>query len=125
MTVIDEIAAERLRQTEAEGWSAEHDDEHNRGELAAAAGCYALVSTWDSGAMFATVSRQPTQHGANFGWVSASTVFWPWAREWWKPTVPRRNLIKAAALLVAEIERIDRATAKVATENPSAAKSGI
>jgi hypothetical protein len=34
---------------------------------------------------------------------------WPWARQWWKPTGARRDLVKAAALLLAEIERIDRA----------------
>lgn len=31
---------------------------------------------------------------------------------WWKPGAPRRMLIKAAALIVAEIERLDRAAAK-------------
>jgi len=29
-------------------------------------------------------------------------------RGWWKPKGPRRDLIRAAALIVAEIERIDR-----------------
>ena len=34
---------------------------------------------------------------------------WPWAPEWWKPSSYRRNLIKAGALIIAEIERLDRA----------------
>ena len=34
------IAAERTRQKEVEGWTAEHDDEHANGELALAAICY-------------------------------------------------------------------------------------
>jgi hypothetical protein len=34
---------------------------------------------------------------------------WPWDLKWWKPTTPRRDLVKAAALIVAEIERLDRA----------------
>lgn len=35
------IAAERLRQIEKEGWSPEHDDEHDDESLALAAICYA------------------------------------------------------------------------------------
>lgn len=35
--------------------------------------------------------------------------FWPWDKSWWKPKGARRDLIRAAALIVAEIERIDRA----------------
>ena len=41
-TVIEEIAAERQRQMDAEGWTLEHDDAHSKGELAQAAGVYAL-----------------------------------------------------------------------------------
>jgi hypothetical protein len=33
---------------------------------------------------------------------------WPWSREWWKPRNSRRDLVRAAALIVAEIERVDR-----------------
>lgn len=35
---------------------------------------------------------------------------WPrsWSRAWWKPKNPRRDLVRAAALLIAEIERLDR-----------------
>lgn len=115
MTVIDEIAAERKRQIEVEGFDAKHDDEHFRGEIAAAAGCYALASTWDRGAMFATVSRYPAQHGragSNFGHLTSASVFWPCDWDWWKPRAPRQNLIRAAALIVAEIERIDRSVAE-------------
>jgi hypothetical protein len=39
---------------------------------------------------------------------------WPWDRAYWKPRGPRNNLVKAGALILAEIERIDRA-AYVAT----------
>lgn len=33
MSVIDEIAAERRRQIEVEGWTPEHDDEHPDGHM--------------------------------------------------------------------------------------------
>jgi hypothetical protein len=92
---IEEIAAERRRQIEVEGWTSEHDDRHERGELAKAAAAYAYNAGADE---------------LNRRWNSATPVIvWPWSREWWKPTTSRRDLIKAAALIVAEIERLDRA----------------
>lgn len=41
MTGIERIAKERKRQTDKLGWSPEHDDAHDGGELAMAAACYA------------------------------------------------------------------------------------
>lgn len=87
-----DVIAERRRQIEKEGWSFEHDDAHEWGQMAGAAVCYALtnVGHWAAG--------------------PAIDQFWPWDKAWWKPTDKRRNLVKAAALLLAEIERIDRTT---------------
>lgn len=103
MTVIDEIAAERSRQILDEGWDADHDDCHERGELARAAACYAI-----SGGV-----TEP-ERDKNDMLLAAIQFVWPrsWAWKWWKPGAPRRDLIKAAALIVAEIERLDRAKAK-------------
>ncbi|EDQ9668254.1 TPA: hypothetical protein G8N70_004563 [Salmonella enterica] len=44
---------------------------------------------------------------------------WPWAREYWKPSSPCRDLEKAAALILAEMERHDRATARQGDKNSS------
>lgn len=85
--VIAEVAVERRRQVEQEGWTAEHDDEHGNEEMACAAACYAIANKFPGYA----------------------EKMWPWDGVWWKPSGDRRNLIKAAALLVAEIERLDRA----------------
>lgn len=93
-TVLEDIATERRRQIEAEGWLPAHDDLHDAGKLASAAACYAAVSS-------SLIMDYPT---------GEPPPAWPWADEWWKPTTPRRNLVKAAALIVAEIERIDRRT---------------
>ena len=41
MSAIDDIAAERRRQIEVEGFSAVYDDVYTEGELPAAAACYA------------------------------------------------------------------------------------
>ena len=50
---IERIAAERQRQIEQEGWTAEHDDGHVNGELAMAAALYATPS-----ALFSRIDRQ-------------------------------------------------------------------
>lgn len=76
----EDILKERSRQVMQEGWDAAHDDEHSNDEIAMAAACYALNDT------------------AN----------WPWSMGWWKPTDRRRDLVKAGALIIAEIERLDR-----------------
>ncbi|EPH1406030.1 hypothetical protein MMK79_004768 [Klebsiella oxytoca] len=85
-----DVLAERLRQVATEGWTPAHDDEYEHGELADAAGCYALSSE-----LFDCAGEPPRP--------------WPWPDEWWKPTNRRRDLVKAGALILAEIERIDRA----------------
>ncbi len=90
MTAIDDIMEERTRQQVVERWTTEHDDEHIDGSLAAAAGCYALKAG-----------------GVDFN-ISLLGRLWPWDLKWWKPTANRQSCVKAAALLVAEIERIDR-----------------
>lgn len=104
MTVIEEIAAERKRQIEAEGWNAAHDDEHRRGELARAAACYAMNVGIGQG--FVPIMGKERAEAAMRS--CPANEQWPWASAWWKPKSPRRDLVRAAALLVAEIERIDR-----------------
>ena len=89
---VDMIAAERERQVTQEGWSPEHDDEHDDFELTAAALCYALRAT-----------------GTDFGGPPPGPVPWPWDASWWKPSDdPIRNLVKAGALIAAEIDRLQR-----------------
>ena len=99
MAVIDEIAAERKRQIEKEGWSLRHDDEHDGGQMAAAAACYALHSAGRLRGI--TVDDDGEQIPS----------CWPWSAFWWKPHSPRRDLVRAGALIIAEIERLDRAEA--------------
>lgn len=82
------VARERMRQVQGEGWTPEHDDIHSDGELAEAAVCYAL----------------PTPPGDG-----ASPELWPWDESWWKPGGGRvRQLVKAGALICAEIDRVVR-----------------
>ena len=92
--VLD-VAAERRRQIEVEGWTPEHDDEHGNTSMSIAAACYALA---DVRAALAVQTVHLSDLWSRTGW-SAS---------WFKPKDRRSNLIRAAALLVAEIERLDR-----------------
>lgn len=98
LTAMDEIEAERRRQIESEGWTAAHDDEHDDGALMRAAGCYFAHAT----------GRAYYEQGLPLGWS--------WAREWWKPKGPRRDLVRSGALYLAERDRTLRAnpTARVA-----------
>ena len=92
MTALYEIAEERRRQVKSEGFDASHDDKWINGEMADAAASYA---------MSATRPGTRTNH-----WFPAD--LWPWDRSWWKPATKRIDLIKAGALILAELERLDR-----------------
>lgn len=113
----DDVLAERRRQIEAEGWTEAHDDQHTDGGLAAAAACYAMHSALEEGIRSGHIARYCNRTRPFDRFVPD---YWPWQMEWWKPTSARRNLVKAAALLIAEIERLDRA----ATKTPNAEVSG-
>jgi len=93
-----DVIAERRRQIEDEGFIPNADDNYFRGELARAAACYAHVASIPGSARAAIPEGWPT-------------AMWPWAAKWWKPSTPRRDLVKAGALILAEIDRIDRAEA--------------
>jgi hypothetical protein len=85
-TGIELISEERKRQVEKEGWTSDHDDKHDKSELAHAATCYL------------NTKHQTIIQG-----------FWPWDKKWWKPSENRiRNLVKAGALIAAEIDRLLR-----------------
>ncbi|WP_051487953.1 hypothetical protein [Roseivivax marinus] len=91
-----DVLLERERQVALEGMTEAHDDAHVQGELAGAAACY-LLNTLDVAEPFVPCSAQ----------VYAAEL-WPWARGWWKPKDRRRDLVRAAALAIAEVERLDR-----------------
>lgn len=110
------IADERRRQVEVEGWTVEHDDDHPDGALAQAAAAYAVNATAPSSQIDIKVGRRGQWF--NGGWCGLPTLIWPpsWSKEWWKPKNPRYDLVRAGALIVAEIERLDRAAAVAADD---------
>ncbi|WP_197434281.1 hypothetical protein V6582_17860 [Agrobacterium vitis] len=85
-----DVMNERLRQQNEKGWSAEHDDQHTGGELARLAAAYALGEC--------EVVQLPGLYICG----------------WFKPKDRRFDLVRAAALLLAEIEIFDRAEARKA-----------
>lgn len=93
-TGVEMIAMERVRQVSQEGWTPEHDDEHYMAELTRAAKCYA-----DRAFMQVILHDIP----------KGTPPQWPWDASWWKPSPdPIRNLVKAGALIAAEIDRLQR-----------------
>lgn len=66
---------------DAEGWTPAHDDGHVAGDLAQAAAAYALNDE----------------------------DLWPWEADGsWNPGDVKRRLVKAGALIAAEIDRLER-----------------
>lgn len=95
--IADEISGERARQINTEGYAVEDDDEYASGQLAMAASAYA----WSGGT----------------GKRLSALELWPWDGRWWKPKDSRSDLIRAAALLIAEIERQDRLKASEGSQD--------
>jgi hypothetical protein len=89
--VVD-VIAERVRQVTDEGYTPEHDDAHDDGTLSEAAAVYVLDAL-DYG----------TQTTGNLAIWNA------WGVKWFKPKGLRADLVRAAALIIADIERLDRA----------------
>lgn len=81
---VELIAAERQRQIDVEGWTPEHDAQHTDGELALAAAVYAVPDHL----------------------CGIQMLLWPWAPEWYKPKDRIRDLVRAGALIAAEIDRL-------------------
>ncbi len=97
--ILQQISAERNKQV-TKGFDASHDDTHDTGQIADAA----------SG-----VARYAIYAGTEN--VETAPDGWPWMRADWERIAkhPRRQmLVIATALLVAEIERIDRAAMRAA-----------
>lgn len=120
MTGAERIAKERQRQITAKGYTAEHDDQHDGGELALAAALYATPILLYEKCDYA-------------GGITFSDP-WPWPGEdgRWSPAgtncpapnadapVPDciRMLEKAGALIAAEIDRLLRCGEESTEDDP-------
>ena len=88
-----DVIGERVRQVTALGYTPDHDDVHADGSLSEAAAVFVLNAYGYS------------TH--TFGYGSLN-VWDAWGVAWFKPKSLRRDLVRAAALIIADIERIDR-----------------
>jgi hypothetical protein len=88
---VDDIVAERQRLEEI--GMPPRDRRYRPSDLPKAAAAYALAG----------VPRY-----ANDGWPE---LFWPWPKTRFRLGPPRDNLVRAAALIIAEVERLDRLAA--------------
>lgn len=100
----ERIADERMRQIGALNWSDEHDDGHDRGELAYAAVCYA-APPWE---------RERDWLKDMWPWDDTDPADTPKPGAYSQRDTPEnvttrmRELEKAGALIAAEIDRLDR-----------------
>lgn len=122
LTAIELIAKERQRQIERNGYTPEHDREHIHGEIALAAICYASPKRVyiKKRVLVRCGCRSAGECPHTFG-ESKHVDPWPWEDENDKrlssvgkkrpnATLDKwdrvRNLVKAGALIVAEIDRL-------------------
>ena len=107
-TALELVTEERQRQISQEGYSVEHDDRHAGGQIAQAAACYTEHAALQSGVLDSTGGRVDHK-----GEIPPN---WPWHKSYWKPRDRIRNLVKACALNIAEIERLQRLEQKEARD---------
>lgn len=113
MDGIELISQERIRQIEQERRTTDHDSKHVNGELALAAVCYTLLP--DKRGEKITADREGWSGGGRHydsEWCllgrKVVPEHWPWLGCYWKPTPNDRirELVKAGALIAAEIDRL-------------------
>ena len=108
-TGIDLIAAERKRQVDVEGYTPEHDDQHDDGALALVAALYATPQQLFS--VSVTDDRKHNEAGYRGITLEADD---PWPCEWNKKYDKRGSVSRvhqltiAGALIAAEIDRLLR-----------------
>lgn len=99
--VANELFEERVRQQIVEPYVPEHDDQYIDGQLERAAATY--VDYAKNEGSFRAARRYQEANRA--------PATWPWQNRFWKPSDRRRMLVKAGALIIAAIERLDRKAA--------------
>lgn len=100
------IAEERERGVKQEGWTAKHDDGHTSRELARAAQTYVDHYVGRAGLIeMKIITPANYRKETIMSWGDR----WPFTKSWWRPKDPVTTLVKAGALIAAEIDRLQRA----------------
>lgn len=104
LTGAELISDERRRQVEVEGFTSEHDDiEQLDFDLSSVGALYAL---------HASLEKTPNM---SMLFEKIFSYWYPWGKKYWKPTAPNdtiKQLVKAGALIAAEIDRLQRMKGK-------------
>lgn len=109
------VAGERARQIHR-GFTADHDDAHTNREIANAALCYLkhyVERAWTIDNEMGLSVEPGTYQNAESPWE------WPWEEEAWNPKGKIEDLTRVAALVVAEIERLERLSENWGSCQPS------
>lgn len=101
------IAQERARQMDFEGWTPEHDAHHQNGELLTAGVAYART----------VELRRIGFETGHLAWALPAGGFvaavWPWPAATFKPVDDVRDLVRAASLIAAELDRLHQLGARL------------
>ena len=121
VVAVTELASERARQITEEGYTPDWDDSHHRpADLALAAAAYAAFSAMES------ESTREHHCQSLWGFVPGFSgiigQLWPWPAQWFKPRDRRRELIKAGALILAQLERLARQAEREDAQGPEAGR---
>jgi len=95
-----DVVQERWRQIDEENHAPAADDRYTDFQLGKAAAAYLGHAIVKDKTRASNAARE------------FPPGIWPWDPQWWKPRDRRSDLVRAAALIIAEIERLDRAAAK-------------
>lgn len=107
-----DVVSERISQEVENHYSEESDDHQNQLQLLIAAVSYCLYppdNDLERNAM-TTFFYPATESTGDIKRVSEQ--LWPWDSNTFKPRDRRNNLVRAAALIMAEIDRMDRLSEK-------------
>lgn len=102
-TGMELISAEVEKHVKVEGWTPEHNDLHRRGELLSAASCYV-----NNALSWVQTHANNTDLLSEYERYSVMASLWPWDAKCWKPKSVIDDLVMAGALIVEEIERLQR-----------------
>ncbi|NCG55160.1 hypothetical protein BSQ40_14580 [Serratia fonticola] len=101
---LADVMEERERQISAKGYHLDHDDTHVNDEIAALAAWYVMPPG----------AREWNTTSTGYGDTLGEAILPGWNQPSGKDR--RRELVIGAALIIAEIERLDRAAVKVEGE---------
>lgn len=120
IAIASELAEERRKQIEDRGFTLADDDRLDRGEISRGASAYAFLAGLPEQWRRSTLAPFGTECEAMRKVMFE--VLWPKRLGIMKPSVPREELKKAGAMIIAEISRLDR-KARHASRSASANRS--